>query len=223
MVKRERHVVNGKVPQHAPFHFLLVSSKILASHFHSSCFVLPFCWFSHVDLRLRLFLSRSQLFPFVLWCVFSHCHTPTISVCPNFSGSTLNTLSAITSFDPVSDSTPAAVVTEIDEDSAFSEARDNLRALLSQGKRHSVEINASSSVGEEWHPRCAGANAAVMCMEDEIGDMAETQAQEPGSKRHKEGDVAKDLLDQLRHDAWMRDQRMAERMAEHDAAGMLQW
>ena len=29
MVKRERHVVNGKVPQHSPFHFLLVSSKIL--------------------------------------------------------------------------------------------------------------------------------------------------------------------------------------------------
>ena len=29
MVKRERHVVSGKVPQHTPFHFLLVSSKIL--------------------------------------------------------------------------------------------------------------------------------------------------------------------------------------------------
>ena len=28
MVKRERHVVNGMVPQHTPFHFLLVSSKI---------------------------------------------------------------------------------------------------------------------------------------------------------------------------------------------------
>ena len=27
--KRERHVVNGKIPQHTPFHFLLVSSKIL--------------------------------------------------------------------------------------------------------------------------------------------------------------------------------------------------
>ena len=29
MVKRERHVVNGNVPQLSPFHFLLVSSKIL--------------------------------------------------------------------------------------------------------------------------------------------------------------------------------------------------
>ena len=29
MGQRERHVVNGKVPQHTPFLFLLVSSKIL--------------------------------------------------------------------------------------------------------------------------------------------------------------------------------------------------
>ena len=29
MVKRERHVVIGKVPQHTPFHFLLVSLEIL--------------------------------------------------------------------------------------------------------------------------------------------------------------------------------------------------
>ena len=29
MVKRELHVVNGNVPQHTPFHFLWVSSKIL--------------------------------------------------------------------------------------------------------------------------------------------------------------------------------------------------
>ena len=91
-------------------------------------------------------------------------------------------------------------------------------ALLSQGKRHSVEMNASSSVSDEGDPRCAGTDAAVTRMEDEIGDLDETQAQEPGSKRQKDGDVAKDLLDQLRHDAWMRDQRMPERMAERDAA-----
>ena len=29
MVKRERRVENGKAPQHTPFHFWLVSSKIL--------------------------------------------------------------------------------------------------------------------------------------------------------------------------------------------------
>ena len=29
MVKRERRVVNGKVPRHTPFHFLSLSSKIL--------------------------------------------------------------------------------------------------------------------------------------------------------------------------------------------------
>ena len=57
-----------------------------------------------------------------------------------------------------------------------------------------------------------------MRMEDDIGDLDETQAQEQGSKKHKEGSAAKDLLDQLRHVASVRDKRMAERMAERDAA-----
>ena len=29
MVQRERHVVNGKVPQHDPFHVVWVSSQVL--------------------------------------------------------------------------------------------------------------------------------------------------------------------------------------------------
>ena len=118
----------------------------------------------------------------------------------------------------MSDSTPTAVVTELDEDSAFTEAQDNLRVLFSQGKRHSVEMNASSSVGEEGDPRCAGTDVDGMRVEDDIGDLDETQAQELGSRRHNERNAAKDLLDQLRHDALVRDQRMAERMAERDAA-----
>ena len=97
----------------------------------------------------------------------------------------------------MSDSSSTAVVTEIDEDSAFTEAQDNLRALLSQGKRHSVEMNASSSVGEEGDPRCTGVDVTGIRMEDDIRDLDETQAQEPDSKRHKERNVAKDLLDQL--------------------------
>ena len=32
MVKRERHVVNGKVPHHTPFHFLLVSLQDAMIH-----------------------------------------------------------------------------------------------------------------------------------------------------------------------------------------------
>ena len=72
-------------------------------------------------------------------------------------------------FDPVSDSTPTAVVTEIDEDSAFTEAQD-LRVLLSQGKR-SVEMNASSSVGEELDPRCAGTDVTGMRMEDDTATL----------------------------------------------------
>ena len=36
----------------------------------------------------------------------------------------------ITSSDPVSDTTPVVTVTEIDEDSAYTEANDSLRVLL---------------------------------------------------------------------------------------------
>ena len=71
-----------------------------------------------------------------------------------------NNRTEITSFDQVSDSTPTAVVTEIDEDSAFTEAQDNLRVLLSQGMRQCVEMNASSSVEET--PRCAGTDVNGM-------------------------------------------------------------
>ena len=61
-----------------------------------------------------------------------------------------------------------------------------------------------------------------MQVEDDIGDLDETQVQEPGSKRHMESDAAKDLLEalcsKLRQDAVVRDQCKAERMAERDAA-----
>ena len=52
-----------------------------------------------------------------------------------------------------------------------------------------------------------------MRIADDIGDLDGTQAQELGSKRHKDGNAAKDLFNQLRHDASARDQRMAERVA----------
>ena len=55
-------------------------------------------------------------------------------------------------------------------------------------------------------------------MAGDIGDLDETQALEPDSKRHEEGDVAKDLLDQLREDAMVGDQPMEGRKAERDAA-----
>ena len=127
---------------------LFASSQYLSTHFQSSRFVLPI-----VGLRTWLIcgfvvcgvLSAISICSVVCFqslpqlasaqCLFQQKHT--------------QTLSASTSFDPVSDSTPTAVVTEIDEDSAFTEAQDNPRVLLSQWKRHSVEMNASSSVGEE--------------------------------------------------------------------------
>ena len=146
----------------------------------------------------------------------------------NFSGDTLPfsnvvcvpNYTTITSFDPVSDSTPAAVVTEIDEESAFIEAHDSLRVLLSQGKRQRIEMNASG-IGREdgavgstvpWLAITAGGGMQV---KDDIGDLDETQVQEFGSKRHKEGNAAEDLLKALTS-------RMIQdavvRMAERDAA-----
>ena len=84
-------------------------------------------------------------------------------------------------------------------------------------------MNVSDPVTEDGAagttvPSLAVTAGGGMQVEDDIGDLDETQVQEPGSKRLKEGNAAKDLLDQLRHDALVRDQRMAERMAERDAA-----
>ena len=64
---------------------------------------------------------------------------------------------------------------------------------------------------------CLVATAGGMLVEDDIGDLDGTQVQEPSSEKLKEGNVAKDLLDQLRHDGRVRDQRLAERMAERHA------
>ena len=120
-------------------------------------------------------------------------------------------LATITSFDPVSGSTPAAVVTEIDEDSAFTEAHDILLVLLTHGKRQSFEMNASDPVREDGAagttvPRLVATAGGGTQVVDDIGDLDETQGQEPGSKRRKEGgNAAKDLLDQLRQDALVRD------------------
>ena len=58
-------------------------------------------------------------------------------------------------------------------------------------------------------------------VEDDIRDLDETQVQEPVSKRQKEGNAAQDLLEALTskmmQDAALRDQHMAERVAERDA------
>ena len=112
-------------------------------------------------------------------------------------------LATITSFDPVSDPTPAAVVAEIDEDSAFYRgARQSSGAVVAR-KRQSMEMNASDPVREDGVARttlpCLVATAGSGTqVEDDIGDLDETQVQEPGSKRRqKEGNDAKDLLDQL--------------------------
>ena len=121
----------------------------------------------------------------------------------------------------MSDCTPAAVVTEMDEDNAFTEAHESLRVLFSHGKGHSLEMNASDPVREDGAagttvPCLVATAGGGMQVEDVIGHLDETQVQEPGSKRLNEGNAAKDLLDQLRQDAQERDQRFAEQMAERD-------
>ena len=76
------------------------------------------------------FACLSQLFPFVMWCVFSQL--PTLASAQNlFQRRHSQTLSAITTFDPVSDSTPTVVGTAIDKESVFTEAHNNMRVLLS--------------------------------------------------------------------------------------------
>ena len=171
----------------------------------------------------------------------------------NFRGDTLLSvtlfcvpiLDTITPFDPVSDSTPAAVVIEIDEDSAFTEAHDSLRVLLSYGKRQSVEMNASGPVREEGEagnavPSTTGTAEGGMQVEDDIGDIDDALVVEPGSERLKVSHVATDLLvlcaqdaackatcdmkactSQLMQDAVVRDQRMAVCMVDCDAAAAL--
>ena len=97
----------------------------------------------------------------------------------------------------MSDNIPVAPVTEIDEDSAYTEANDSLRVLLSHGKSQSVETNASGPVG-------VGAEAGAgggMQVENDIGDLDETQVMEHSSERDTEGSVAKDMLMRCAEDA----------------------
>ena len=92
----------------------------------------------------------------------------------------------------MSDAALVAPVTEFDEDSAYTEAHDSLRVLLSHGKRQSVE-NASGPVGADGDAGTAnltGVAGVGMQVEADIADLDETQFQEHGSKRHKEGSVA---------------------------------
>ena len=83
-------------------------------------------------------------------------------------------------------------------------------------------MNASGTVREDGAvgstvPTIAITAGGDMQVENDIGDLDETQFQEHGSKTHKEGNAVKDLLEaltsKLMQDAVVRDHRMAERMA----------
>ena len=135
--------------------------------------------------------------------------------------------------DPVSATTPVALVIETDEDSAYTEANDSLQVLLLlHGKRQGSEMDASSSVMASAE---AGASllsltdiaGRSMQVEDDLGDLDDTQVSELGRKRWKVDSVVKDTLmrcaedaasselkaitSKLSQDAADRDPRLAER------------
>ena len=55
--------------------------------------------------------------------------------------------------------------------------------------------------GDAGTANLTGVAGGGMQVEDGIGDLDETQVQEPGSKRHKESSVAKDMLMRCAEDA----------------------
>ena len=98
----------------------------------------------------------------------------------------------------VSATISVASVTEIDEDSAHTEANDSLQVLLLHGKRQGVEMDASVSI-----VACAEAGASPT--EKKYagrGDLDDTQVAEFGRKRWKEDRVAKDMLVRCADDRW---------------------
>ena len=104
----------------------------------------------------------------------------------------------------MSDTTPVATVTEIDEDSAYTEENDSLLVLLLHGKRPSVEMNASGQVGADGEAGTAnltGVAGGGMQVEDDIGDLDDTQVSELGSKRYNEDSVAEDVRMRCAEDA----------------------
>ena len=112
------------------------------------------------------------------------------SLCVQIAGPRLAAIQVtITPSDPVSATTPVAPVTEIEEDSAYTEANDSLQVLLLHGKRQGTEMDASGSVNA-----CAEAGALLLCLtdiagmgmqvEDDLGDLADTQVSEPGEGYH---------------------------------------
>ena len=159
----------------ATFFHVLPNFYICSSHFQSSCFVCILLVFARGWFAASFVCGALSVISVCSVVYFSFIVTlPQLASGKNlFQRIHSQTFLAITSWDPVSDSTTTAVVTEIDEDSAFTEGQDNLRVLLSKRKRHSVEMNASTSVGEEGDPRCAGTDVDGMRMEDDIGDFDE--------------------------------------------------
>ena len=106
--------------------------------------------------------------------------------------------------DPISEATPAVLSvpdTALDAGSASAcmVANDSLQVLLQQGKRQSEVMQAAGSAAA-----VAERGALVLCrtdlagrgvqVEEDLDDLDDTQVTEPGRKRWKEDNVAKEML-----------------------------
>ena len=113
--------------------------------------------------------------------------------------------------DPISETTPGFLSvpdTALDTDSASAHkvANDSLQVLLQHGTRQSAETDATGSA-----MACAEAGAPMLSLtnilgggmqvEDDLGDLDDTQVSERCSKRWKEDNVAKEMLTRCAEDA----------------------
>ena len=85
---------------------------------------------------------------------------------------------------------------------AYTVANDSLQVLLRHGKWQKVEMDATGSA-----VACAEAGAPTLSLtsiaggRDDLGDLNDTQVTEPGRKRWKEDNVAKEMLTRCAEDA----------------------
>ena len=109
---------------------------------------------------------------------------------------------AETDSDPISETTPAVLSipsTVLDADSAYVVANDSLQVLFQQGKRQSEVMEAAGSAAAvaetgAFLPCLADLAGGGMQVEEDLDDLDNTQVTEPGRKRWKEDNIAKEML-----------------------------
>ena len=159
-------------------------------------------------------LCSGFLHPRYLWqivCVrssnFSRRHS-SLSV----TWSACQILATITSFDPVSESTPAAALTEIEEDSAFTEAHDSLRVLFIAREKTKYRDERLRPSQRRWSSRNYRAKEAVICnAEFRIRRAVQQDEDEQWKKRMANEDkITTNAIETLRSDFNKKSAKMAD-------------